>query len=159
MTVRPSGSLSSQPFADLAAVTPNDMTRIPRDLHPYLHPALRTAFVSVSHNENADLRKETEHLYHRIEQLQLSLHNAKQRETTAEGRVAAIMDLWKKEQAKNMELQKCLAEKTSAERQRRADEAVACLKTPCHAPPPPASSPQAGTSERAAMPDLSRTAQ
>ena len=62
----------------------------------YLHPP---------DAETNESNKEMDYLYARVAQLQENVQQSKQKEQNAEGRLAEIMKLWEKEQAKCRKLE------------------------------------------------------
>lgn len=138
---RPSNSVSALPTAsDLPAdvrcpaVAPHALARIPPDLRTACHPALRRVFLASASDADSDTaRREMDLLYARVGQLQGSLQQAREKEQGAEGRLQSIMELWKREQARNAELQRILQ---STSHGCHAVKPTAKADVPAPAPPP-----------------------
>ena len=103
-----------------SAVTGHDLARIPRDLHGACYPALRRVYVAGRDADAGETARELDNLYARVAELQEGVQQARQKEQSAEGRVAAIMDLWKKEQVKVADLQQRLQHALMAQQSMQA---------------------------------------
>lgn len=78
-----------------------------------MHAALRRVYLTPPDAGGQDAAKEMDYLYSRLGHLQASVQKSKQKEYSAEKRLGAIMELWKKEQAKNAQLQQALNDSRS----------------------------------------------
>ena len=130
---------------DVLAVTGHDLNCIPASLRDSCHAAVRRVYLTPPDAAGNDTQRETDYLYTRLAQTQESLQKSKQKEKSAEQRLKAIMDLWKKEQAKNAELLRTMRAFTAEESQRTAKVIApppALPVAPPHVPlPPPAAPP------------------
>lgn len=96
-------------------ITGHDLARIPRELHELCHTAVRRVYVAARGTDADDTAKELDYLYARVAQLQDGVQHAREKEESAEGRIAAIMGLWKTEQVRVAELQRRLQQAVLAQ--------------------------------------------
>ncbi|KIP07865.1 hypothetical protein PHLGIDRAFT_127378 [Phlebiopsis gigantea 11061_1 CR5-6] len=96
-------------------ITGQQLARIPRELHELCHTAVRRVYVGSRETEADATAKELDYLYARVAQLQDGVQHAREKEESAEGRIAAIMGLWKTEQVRVAELQRRLQQAVLAQ--------------------------------------------
>lgn len=126
-----------------SAVTGHHSARIPRDPHELCHSAVRRVYLTSRETDANDTAKELDGLYTRVAHLQDALQHAREKELSAEGRVAAIMNLWKAEQVRVADLRRRLDHAVLAQQNMQA------VKAEPRPNPPSAPSPRAQASQAA----------